>query len=85
MEIIKEGDGNRAKCGECSTVVKFAASDIMRRTVSMRDPDYYEDGPESRYSVKCPSCRAPIEVSGKITPRIAKIVAERQRYEDHDL
>ena len=85
MEIVTQGNNNRAECQDCGSLLQFVASDIMRRTVSISDPDYYEDGPENRYSVRCASCDMVIDVTDKITPGVARAIAERQRYEDYDL
>jgi hypothetical protein len=81
MEILRPGDKNRVECGGSGSYLKLDQSDIGRRAVPLGNR---YDGDDYTYAVRCPECHTTIDVSGKIAPAIARLVAERETYLDHD-
>jgi hypothetical protein len=83
MRILEPGNNNRVECNDCGSKLQFEASDINQQVLPRQG--YDAEDPYTKYTIGCPSCTMAIEVTNKITPGIARIIAEREYYRDHNL
>jgi hypothetical protein len=84
MRILEPGNNNRVTCQDCDSKLQFDASDVARREVPPQE-QYDAEDPSDKYTVDCPSCNMVINVTDKITPGIARVIVDRERYQDYDL
>jgi len=83
MEILRPGNRNRVQCGSCESQLKFDASDVSRRDVPFAEQ--YDEDDNYKYVIGCPECHMVIDVTSKVAPAIAKLIAEREIRLDYDL
>ena len=82
--VVTPGDGNRAACGFCKSVIEFEPHDIHVRESGRDD----EGDPLYSYSVTCPGCHQvihPMNLTRDMMSRAIGITKERERLSDHDL